>query len=69
VDGEEADKKYQGQTRDQLVKLIQKRDRQKKLGLVWERDEIEADKAVNANFVACTLMPQLCERGGHGATS
>ena len=30
--------KYKGLTREQLVQLIEKRDRQKKLGLVWERD-------------------------------
>lgn len=59
---EEVDKKYDGLTREQLIQLIQKRDRQKKLGLVWERDEIEADNAVDADFVACTLLPELCER-------
>ena len=63
MSSEEADKKYEGLTREQLLQLIQKRDRQKKLGLVWERDEIEADNAVDANFVACTLLPELCERG------
>ncbi|HEY6620698.1 MAG TPA: hypothetical protein VIY68_14215, partial [Steroidobacteraceae bacterium] len=62
MSAEEADKKYEGLTREQLVQLIQKRDRQKKLGLVWERDEIEADNAVDANFVACALLPELCER-------
>jgi hypothetical protein len=52
MSAEDLDNRYQGLTRDQLLQLIQKRDRQKKLGLVWERDEIEADKAVDANFVA-----------------
>ncbi len=59
---EESDKKYDGLSREQLIQLIQKRDRQKKLGLVWERDEIEADNAIDANFVACTLLHNLCER-------
>jgi hypothetical protein len=49
-------------TRDQLVQPLEKRERAKKLGLVWERDEIEADKNVDANFVACTLGLELCER-------
>jgi len=59
---EESGGQYDGLTRDQLVQLLGKRDRAKKLGLVWERDEIEADKAVDANFVACTLDRSLCER-------
>jgi adenine-specific DNA-methyltransferase len=59
---EDTDIKYEGLSKDQLVQLLQKRERAKKLGLVWERDEIEADKAVDANFVACTLDPALCER-------
>jgi adenine-specific DNA-methyltransferase len=54
--------KYDGLSKDQLIQLLEKRERQKKLGLVWERDELEADKAVDANFVACTLEPELCER-------
>lgn len=59
---DEGGNKYEGLSRDQLLQLIEKRDRQKKLGLVWERDEIEADNAIDADFVACTLLPQLCER-------
>src|SRR5262245_29982923 len=55
--------KYDGLSRDQLVQLLTKQDRQKKLGLVWERDEIEADQAIDANFVACEVVPDLCERG------
>lgn len=41
---------------------MEKRDREKKLGLVWERDEIEADLAVDANFVAAALVPELCDK-------
>ena len=62
MSAEEVDKKYEGLSREQLIQLIQKRDRQKKLGLVWERDDIEADRAVDADFVACQLVPDLCER-------
>src|SRR4051794_25340515 len=53
--------RYDSLTHDQLVQLLEKRDRQKKLGLVWERDEIEADKAIDANFVACSIVQGLCE--------
>src|SRR5690606_15372780 len=31
-------------------------------GLVWERNEIEADEAVDENFVAATPIPELCEK-------
>jgi adenine-specific DNA-methyltransferase len=62
MSGQEVENKYDGLTREQLIQLIQKRERQKKLGLVWERDEIEADRAIDADFVACTLLPEQCER-------
>ena len=33
--------KYDDLNRTQLLELLEKRDRERKLGLVWERDEIE----------------------------
>ncbi len=54
--------KYDDLTHAQLVELLEKRDRTKKLGLVWERDEIEADRAVDANFVACRIVPDLSDK-------
>ena len=53
--------KYDGLPREQLIALLEKRDRQKKLGLVWERDEIEADQALEAEFVAAELLPDRSE--------
>jgi adenine-specific DNA-methyltransferase len=53
--------KYGDLTREQLVQLLEKRDRAKKLGLVWERDEIEADRAIDADFVACAIDPALSD--------
>jgi len=53
--------KYDGLSAAQLTQLLEKRDRQKKLGLVWERDEIEADIAVDESFIACQLVEELCE--------
>jgi len=32
------------------------------LGLVWERNEIDADIAVDENFVACEVVQDLCEK-------
>ncbi|BAQ15609.1 site-specific DNA-methyltransferase [Methyloceanibacter caenitepidi] len=54
--------KYDDLTPAQLVELLEKRDRTKKLGLVWERDEIEADQAVDANFVTCRIVPDLSDK-------
>ena len=54
--------KYDDLTHAQLVKLLEKRDRTKKLGLVWERDEIEADSAVDANFIACRIDEGLSDK-------
>ena len=42
--------KYDGLSKSQLVALLEKHDRTKKLGLVWERDEILADNAIDENF-------------------
>ena len=54
--------KYDDLTHAQLVELLEKRDRTKKLGLVWERDEIEADSAVDANFIACRIDAALSDK-------
>ncbi len=54
--------KYDDLTHAQLVELLEKRDRTKKLGLVWERDEIEADAAVDANFIACRIDEGLSDK-------
>ena len=53
---------YESLGKDQLIALLRKRDGQKKLGLVWERDEIEADRAIDANFVACSIDGQLSDK-------
>lgn len=53
---------YEGLSKDQLIALLRKRDGQKKLGLVWERDEIEADRAIDADFVACAIDEELSDK-------
>lgn len=50
---------YDTLDRETLVRLLQRRDAERQLGLVWERDEIEADSAINSDFVALTLDPAL----------
>lgn len=59
--------KYEGLSREQLVQLLEKRDRQKKLGLVWERDEIQADRALGAEFVAAELLGDRSDPTGGSA--
>ncbi len=50
---------YDTLDRETLIRLLQRRDAERQLGLVWERDEIEADSAINSDFVALTLDPAL----------
>lgn len=53
--------RYSDLSHAQLVSLLEKRDRTKKLGLVWERDEIEADRALEAEFIAAELIADLSD--------
>lgn len=50
---------YDNLDRQTLIRLLQRRDAERQLGLVWEREEIEADHALNNDFVALTLDPTL----------
>jgi len=47
--------KYDHLTHEELVSLLVKRDASRKFGLVWERDEIEHEKALNNDFVTVEL--------------
>lgn len=49
---------YRDLTKEQLVSLLEARDR-KKFGLIWERDDIEHDRALNSDFVALDEVPEL----------
>jgi adenine-specific DNA-methyltransferase len=49
---------YRDLTQEQLISLLEARDR-KKFGLVWERDAIEHDRALNSDFVALDEAPEL----------
>ena len=52
--------KYDHLSHDELVRLLEARDRRDatRFGLVWEANEIDRDKAVNADFVALDLQPE-----------
>lgn len=43
---------YDDYTRDQLIRLLRERDSKPRFGLVWERDEIDHERAINDDFVA-----------------
>ena len=52
--------RYDHLTPDELIRLLEARDRRDatKFGLVWEANEIDRDKAINADFVALDLVPE-----------
>ena len=55
--------RYEHLDKAALVRLLERRDAERQLGLVWERDELEADAALNDDFVALDLDLAL----SHGA--
>ena len=62
--------RYDHLHRDALIRLLQRRDAERQLGLVWERDEhsggeLEADRALNDDYVALGLT--RAERDGVAA--
>ncbi|MBS4050448.1 MAG: site-specific DNA-methyltransferase [Methylomonas sp.] len=50
---------YDDYSRDELIRELRLRDRRPRFGLVWERKEIEHEKAVNEDFVALDFDPAL----------
>ncbi len=56
-----AAKKYDDLSKEELIRLLESRDRRDatRFGLVWEANEIERDKALNQDFVALDLDPQI----------
>ena len=66
--------RYDHLTHDELVRLLEARDRRDatRFGLVWEANEIERDRAINADFVALDLVPGEsagASQGGDGAAA
>ncbi|MCX8086622.1 MAG: site-specific DNA-methyltransferase [Rhodocyclaceae bacterium] len=50
---------YNHLSREQLVEILQRRDLEANYGLVWERDEIEPEAAINHDYVGLRLDPAL----------
>jgi len=53
--GERGVSKYGHLDKGELLRLLERRDAERQLGLVWERDEIEADAAINDDFMTTSL--------------
>lgn len=51
--------RYDHLNAEQLRSLLERRDAERRLGLVWERDEIERDRALNGDFVSLTPHSDL----------
>lgn len=51
--------RYEHLEREDLIRLLKRRDAERQLGLVWERDEIDADNAFNNDYVALELDTAL----------
>jgi adenine-specific DNA-methyltransferase len=56
--------KFDHLTKEQLIALLERREREAAYGLIWERNEIEPDKHLNDDFVALDLDKEL-SRGMH----
>ena len=55
---------YDHLDRESLIRLLQRRDADRSLGLVWEREGVEMDCALNDDYVAMSLDPELSHGGG-----
>lgn len=51
--------RYSNLNRDDLVRLLERRDAMQSYGLRWEREGIEPDRAVNDDYVVLDLDPDL----------
>ena len=51
--------RYEHLKKDELIHLLKRRDADRQPGLVWERDEIEVDAALNDDYVALELDAEL----------
>ncbi|WP_321807802.1 site-specific DNA-methyltransferase [Burkholderia sp. BCC1993] len=57
---------YENLTKQALIAILKRRDAQARYGLHWERSDIEADKALNRDFVGLEFDASLsCGAGPH----
>lgn len=51
--------RYDGLSRDDLARLLERRDTLQRYGLIWEREGIEPDRALNQDYVVLDLDREL----------
>mgnify|MGYP003456348538 FL=1 len=51
--------KYDKLNKEELIELLTKRDAERKFGLVWERNQIEHDNALNNDYVFMDFISEL----------
>ncbi|EGO93943.1 site-specific DNA-methyltransferase, partial [Acidiphilium sp. PM] len=51
--------RYANFSKDELIRLLERRDARQRYGLIWEREGIERDRAVNDDFVVLDLVEDL----------
>ena len=51
--------RYANFSREELIRLLERRDARQRYGLVWEREGIEADRVVNDDYVVLDLDREL----------
>ncbi|WP_419774397.1 site-specific DNA-methyltransferase [Halarcobacter sp.] len=51
--------KYDNLSKEELIELLLKRDVERKFGLVWERNQIEHDNALNNDYVFMDFVHEL----------
>lgn len=50
---------YYDRSKEELIQILKRRDSKRKLGLVWDRDELEHDNALNKDFVVLSIIPEF----------
>ncbi len=58
-----------GLSADQLRRLLVERLTQQKLGLYWEHDSLDRDRAINEHVVLPRVVPELCHRDADDAAT
>ena len=51
--------KYEHLSKEELIRVLVRRDAERPLGLVWEREEIEFENKLNNNFVSLEINKEL----------
>jgi len=50
---------YNNLTKEELIRILERREQDIQYGLTWERDEIEKDNALNDDFIVLKPVPEM----------